>query len=220
MTIPDDLRLYYRAGTQDELAVVEVLRDNEYRLPERFEPTDVIVDVGAHIGTFALACLLRGARNVLCFEPNPQCVDLLRKNVAAWPEAVSIMQAGVWSEACKRNLRIPDNEVATAMCDTLGRGLFPVELVGINCVLSTLPRIRLLKLDCEGAEKPILDAVRSLDNVQEVVGELHYQLPVEGGEPPTDEWLRRRLGELGMTDVVIEPGHNPAFNSNFWAKRG
>jgi len=43
---------------------------NEYRLPDRFAPGDVVLDVGAHIGAFAYAVVQRGAENVWSIEPD------------------------------------------------------------------------------------------------------------------------------------------------------
>ena len=46
-----------RPGTLDRLIARSVLLDNEYRLPDRFEAGDLVIDVGAHVGSFATACL-------------------------------------------------------------------------------------------------------------------------------------------------------------------
>ena len=43
----------FRSGTLDQLTFDSVVAHNEYRLPERFEPDDVVVDVG---GTHRLVC--------------------------------------------------------------------------------------------------------------------------------------------------------------------
>jgi hypothetical protein len=43
----------FRSGTLDRLIFDSVVALDEYRLPERFEPVVVVVDVGAHIGSFA-----------------------------------------------------------------------------------------------------------------------------------------------------------------------
>jgi hypothetical protein len=48
------------------------------RLPERFSPDDIIIDIGAHIGAFAYACLQRGAGRVIAFEPEPENYALPR----------------------------------------------------------------------------------------------------------------------------------------------
>ena len=75
------LELAYRPGTQDELAIREVLFGNEYRLPAKFGADDRIVDIGAHIGMFAVACLERGARRLWCYEPVQANFDLLDTNL-------------------------------------------------------------------------------------------------------------------------------------------
>jgi hypothetical protein len=51
----------FRPGTLDRLIFDSVVAHNEYRLPERFEPPDVVVDVGGHIGTFAYAVARRAS---------------------------------------------------------------------------------------------------------------------------------------------------------------
>jgi hypothetical protein len=52
-----------------------------------------------------------------------------------------------------------------------------------------LPRIDLLKLDCEGSEYSILAHCTCLDLVREIVGEWHH-VP---GVPPFDEFCRKHL---------------------------
>ena len=105
------LELSYRPGTQDELAIREVLFGNEYRLPERFEPDDRIIDIGAHIGAFAIACLERGAKQLWCYEPVKDNFQLLNENLTkGWrrwssangnnsidlPPAIQIHNRAVW----------------------------------------------------------------------------------------------------------------------------
>ena len=54
----------FRSGTLDEAIFNAVVGFNEYRLPDRFVPGDIVIDIGAHIGTFAQAVLARGCENV------------------------------------------------------------------------------------------------------------------------------------------------------------
>ena len=51
----------FRNGTLDQAIFNGVVVLNEYRLPERFAPGDIVIDVGAHIGSFAEAVVSRGA---------------------------------------------------------------------------------------------------------------------------------------------------------------
>src|SRR3979490_1223457 len=54
----------FRNGTLDQAIFNGVVLFNEYRLPDRFAPGDIVIDVGAHIGSFAEAVLSRGCEKV------------------------------------------------------------------------------------------------------------------------------------------------------------
>ncbi|MFA5291307.1 MAG: FkbM family methyltransferase, partial [Candidatus Paceibacterota bacterium] len=59
-----------RDGTSD-LNIFRSINEsqfNEYRLPEKFEAEDIIIDIGLHIGSFSYACATKGAGRVLGFE--------------------------------------------------------------------------------------------------------------------------------------------------------
>ena len=47
----------FRNGTLDQAIFNGVAVRNEYRLPARFAASDIIIDIGAHIGSFAQAVL-------------------------------------------------------------------------------------------------------------------------------------------------------------------
>ena len=54
-------KFYARPETTDSAIFTNVVDDNEYNLPQSFEPDDIVVDIGAHIGGFSYAALERGA---------------------------------------------------------------------------------------------------------------------------------------------------------------
>ena len=85
-----------RPNSGDRGIFIEVCLQNEYRLPPNFEPDDVIVDIGGNVGAFAHACLTRGAGRVICCEPEPGNVAILRQNLARWGDRVEIIPAAVW----------------------------------------------------------------------------------------------------------------------------
>ena len=60
----------FRSGTLDEAIFNQVVNVNEYHLPSCFESSDIVIDVGAHIGSFAQAVVSRGCRRVYCIEPD------------------------------------------------------------------------------------------------------------------------------------------------------
>src|ERR671930_2296623 len=88
----------FRAGTLDRMIFNGVVALNEYRLPDRFEPGDVVVDVGAHIGAFAYAVVQRGAEHVWSIEPDPANCAFAAENLKPYIDQglVRVMQQAVW----------------------------------------------------------------------------------------------------------------------------
>jgi FkbM family methyltransferase len=181
------VRLEHRPLTQDGEVCQEIFRDNCYRLPERFSRLDTILDVGAHIGVFSLACLLRGAGRVFAFEPDAKNYALLETNLGHYIGA-RCFQAAIWrnDEAKTDFLEFSGYPpLATACgsclpdCTVAGENdHIPVAAVGLDEAIMLasdcgLKAIRLLKIDAEGAEFPALYTSKKLDLVEEIVGECH-----------------------------------------------
>src|SRR5438105_3684382 len=70
-----------RPRTMDGDIWHSVVGHNEYRLPRRFRPTDIVLDIGAHIGAFSYAALTRGAGRVYAYEPHAGNVELAECNL-------------------------------------------------------------------------------------------------------------------------------------------
>lgn len=61
---------------------------------------DVILDVGANIGMFALYALLgSNPARLYCFEPAPNCLAALRANLADWADKVVVIDAALGAAA-------------------------------------------------------------------------------------------------------------------------
>jgi FkbM family methyltransferase len=71
----------YREGTSDERVLQEVLSGAYRKLSIGFDirAGEQWLDLGANIGAFAIYCGQRKA-SVECYEPDPACFSLLRKN--------------------------------------------------------------------------------------------------------------------------------------------
>jgi len=166
---------------------------DEYRLPERFEPDDVVVDVGAHIGSFAYAVVLRGGKHVWSIEPDrTNCVSAA-EHLRPYVDRgfVRLMHAAVWrSDPNDDELRFdgyhafPQSYPGMEGIVNTGNGSVvwglgePVAKIAFDDVVDLATsrgerRVRLLKLDCEGAEWPILLTSRRLHLIDEIVGEFH-----------------------------------------------
>src|SRR5262245_55361909 len=166
---------------------------NEYHLPARFAPTDIIIDVGAHIGSFAYAVVMRGAEHVYSIEPDPANCTRARTHLKPYIEKgyVQLIEGAVWrSDSNDDELRFdgyqPFPKSFAGMQGVLNTGNGsviwgagdPVAKVALDDVIDMATgegerRVRLLKLDCEGAEWPALLTSRRLHLVDEMVGEVH-----------------------------------------------
>jgi FkbM family methyltransferase len=163
---------------------------------------DVVVDVGAHVGDTALAFdrLWPGVR-VECYEPNPDALGYLRRNVHE-----NRVDAGIYGEAVGATSghitlwREPNAGCrASTAVKVSGDGLEVPVTAFDDVVARAAGPIRLVKLDCEGAEHEIVRGSKdeSWADVRAVV--LEYDPPDGGGG--TWETLRERFDDLGFEVV-------------------
>jgi FkbM family methyltransferase len=183
----------FRSGTLDRLIFDGVVALDEYRLPERFEPDDVVVDVGAHIGSFAYAVALRGGKHVWSIEPDRTNCASAAEHLRPYVDQgyVRLIHAAVWrSDPNDDELRfdgyhaLPHSYPGMEGVVNTGGGSVvwglgePVAKIAFDDVVDLTTnrgerRVRLLKLDCEGAEWPIVLTSQRLDLIDEIVGEFH-----------------------------------------------
>lgn len=213
-----------RSFTQDGTAYDEVVSDNEYRLPKKFSPDDVIIDVGAHIGFFSLACLGRGAKHIEAYEPDYDNFELLKENVGR--RGVKIHHKAVWRSDRKEDLKVRQIGTSgcwTAMSVVLSESGRPIESVSLDSILDKHKKVRLLKLDCEGSEYAIMLTVNLglLGRCQEICGEIHTAisrkliLPFERSAG----LIIKRLNEAGFETEQKFPVYGSKIVHHFWAKR-
>ncbi|MCZ2157345.1 MAG: FkbM family methyltransferase [Bryobacterales bacterium] len=141
-----------------------------YRIsqPDGIHPGDVVLDCGAHVGTFTHFALARGAGKVISIEPSPRNVECLRRNFAAEiaEGRVVVYPKGVWNKDDVMTLeQVDDNSAA----DTVVMHQ-PGAHKGVEASLTTidklvaelgLERVDFIKMDIEGAEAPALEGAAS-----------------------------------------------------------
>lgn len=178
--LPDGNVVLHRPS--DACLIDEVYAENAYRA-ELIEAGQTVVDVGAHIGTFALRAARRvgpTGRVVAC-EPSPATLELLRRNVSenrlAW---VSIQPVAAAEAEGSAELGVAregeDNPAADTLLPASGRRRVPVRLRRLDDILAEagVSTVNLLKIDAEGAELRVLEgAPRTLARTRRVVMEIH-----------------------------------------------
>ena len=149
-----------RGGEHDRHVFKRIFARDEYRL-DGLAPGSLgtVVDVGAHIGVFALR-VAPLARRVLCFEPDPANFELLRANTARLPH-VTCVRTAVAAGRATRSLHLGINGSRNSLRPIdpeRSKGAIPVEAVGLDDLFREhgVDRCDLLKIDCEGGEYEIV----------------------------------------------------------------
>jgi FkbM family methyltransferase len=208
-----------RPGTTDDVIYDQVVRQNEYLVPKRFASGAVVLDIGTHVGTFSYLALSRGAAAVVGYEPDPGNYRCAQQNLAPFGSRARVHCAAVWrSDVPAAQLPfLPSSDPANSgggsvIWDTQGQR---VDAIAFDSVVDAASeggrrRVDMVKLDCEGAEFPIILTSKLLDRVDHIVGEYHElrgALPAHAAIPGYTEFavgdLMRVLRGAGF-EVSVE----------------
>ena len=172
------------AGPDDDicLLVQEVWIERCYETARHPIPsTGAIVDVGANVGTFALwAARHRPGCALICVEPSPRALEYLRANLTR----NAVHGATVIAAACGAPGRAMLWAGERSSGDTLhpldgveNRRLGEVDVLDLGQVLAQAAPTGpvWLKLDCEGAEREVIEHASdaALDRVTGIALEFH-----------------------------------------------
>ena len=183
-----------------------------------------VLDIGAHIGSFAMLALEHGARRVVCIEPCAANARLLRENLAFWGQRVEIIQKAVvgdnqpvgtttlWHCPLKKgNAAAGGSGHSIAWRDSKEVSTETVATIPFSHVMK--PWFDLVKLDCEGSEYAIIRSP-SFKDVRSMVAEFH---PITSHAPAD---ARRWLAELGFIEEKWVEAVLPCGDKNYWLYKG
>lgn len=166
----------FREGTWDNAIFNCINQHNEYKLPDSMEGK-VVVDIGAHIGSFGYACLSRGAKKVYAFEAFKDNFELTQKNLSQFGDRAEVFHKAVWrSDQPNTTLTFSESndEINTGGGNVWSAsGSETVSTISLDQIVSMVGPIDFLKLDCEGSEFPILFTCTMIDKIKEMAGEYH-----------------------------------------------
>lgn len=126
----------------------------------------IIVDVGANTGYFALRMKqLYPEAIIICFEPYPPCIQQLTETIKINKlKNVEIKKLAVSNKAERSKLYIHPTNIGghSIFSENVSENFIEIESITLSEVLTLIyPRkvCNLLKLDCEGAEYPIIKSM-------------------------------------------------------------
>jgi len=121
---------------------------------------DIVIDVGAHVGTFTVnAAKLVGDKGlVVAIEPEPSNLALLQRNIDSQNlNNVKVIRKAVWDKAAKLWLYLSKHSGLHSLCYASGDRV-EVEAESLDNIVSKLglSQVDFVKIDVEGAEIEVL----------------------------------------------------------------
>ena len=136
-----------------------------------FPSPPVILDIGANVGAFCIWAAKRWGGIIHAYEPNPDCIPVLQRNISQL-ENVVVNQVAVSDHDGREILSRGTNNWGECSIEDFGhiedRG-WEVDVIAA----STLPPADFIKIDCEGSEWKIIRSYSHWDQVKAVAFEWH-----------------------------------------------
>jgi FkbM family methyltransferase len=181
----------------------------------RLAPGDVFCDVGANIGYYTLlaAPIVGKTGKVVAVEPSPEAVEALNRNIALNNVSnVRVVRAAMTDRPGIISLyRAPYERNLGAMTTVVSRSsIREVEVTALPIGAILLPeektRLRLIKIDVEGAEGPImqdlLESIGDYPDTVEIVCEMSTSDKAISDAPDVNAIIKR-FAALGFGAFAI-----------------
>lgn len=150
------IELFTSGSNLDVVTMYVIFAKREYG---NIEKNDIVMDLGANIGSLSVYALQLGAQRVISVEPNPSSFQTLQKNISqkkfsqrcqVYPNAVHA-RAGL-------TLYIPtESNPSNAMVSEGSEGHVEVKTIALGNLVDDVEKIDLLKVDIEGGEYQLFD---------------------------------------------------------------
>ncbi len=155
----------------------DVVEGGAYDIPWSPETPPVVLDLGANVGGF---CRFASARwpgcTIYAYEPHPNNFKLLKRTVDAIPDnsRIQCSECAVADAASTMKLKFHATAVNCGEW-SLNTGGEPKDSVDVAVIdARTLPKADILKIDTEGSEAQILEALKyRLHEFSAVMMEIH-----------------------------------------------
>jgi FkbM family methyltransferase len=179
----DGMKVTVRNNMHDAYILAEIFLDKPYMRNINIRSQSTVVDIGGYIGDFSLyAAKCLKARKVVVYEPSPKNFAILQRNIENNNFHDRIVAINMAVSDAEELVMDTDEERDSPAMVSLSESSQGSHLLRIPSVtLAELIRVHgtgtidLLKLDCEGAEYPILLSapLEALEKIENIVFEYH-----------------------------------------------
>ena len=174
------LKLKIRVKSTDLMALTNVWLIQDYSNKDfRINNDDIVIDVGSHIGLFALfASQYCKSGKIYCFEPVKENYDLLLDNIKLnHLTNVIPFNHAISDKSSKVKIFLHDDEAGHSMYITNSNSVEVPSMTLDNFFKEAkITNCNFLKLDCEGAEYDIIDSLTSknFEIIEKIAIECHF----------------------------------------------
>lgn len=198
----------------------------------RLKAGDVFCDVGANIGYYTVlaAPIVGDTGKVVAIEPSPATHEILAKNVKLNKASnVRMVRAAVSDRPGTLTLfQAPQTDFNRGVATTVAsRGFIPEgEVPALPLASILLPeerqRLRLIKIDVEGAEGPILrnllETMHDYPDSMEIICEMSVSETIV--DAPDVDTIIKRFGEAGFRAFAIPNAYEMSAYASFKRPEG
>lgn len=174
-----------RENTGDDRVVQEVFVGNAYSFPDDMKKK-IVIDVGAHIGTASIAAAMRGA-HVFAIEPSKDNFMQLKINISKnnLNNEIDCYNWAVGTPGIRKFYLNPENPASNVLKGFENEKYWNYDFVSVVSISDIIKGFEIskcdyLKLDCEGAEREIIDDIVNYHHlIDNIVAELHSDETIE-----------------------------------------
>lgn len=205
--LKNGLKIKLRTNSTDLQAFANVWILKEYEV-EGFEilENDVIIDIGGHVGLFALFASLNSHKGkIISIEPHPKNFNLLKENINDNNfHNVVVIDKAVTDK--NKNLELFVNPSDDSAHSIHGDGENIIQIQGISLseimIENGISKCNILKMDCEGAEFEIIGSLSDdeLLKIDKICLEYH----IKEHDQSLLYQLKERLEKMDY-NVIIKP---------------
>ncbi len=181
-----ELKLQIR-DEADASVAAEIFSEHEYRIVDQIirDASDPILDIGAHAGFFSLyARTLNSSVRIVAVEPEPKNLEFLDMHIKENDvKNIEVVRAALSAKSGNRQLEISrdshNHRLMVAGDSDSGKKFVSVYTYSLSDLLKKciINNVSLLKMDIEGGEYEVIDAVDDTDlsKIGAIIMEYHQK---------------------------------------------